>query len=163
MIELQLKLLSDQRRNSAFYEALREAIHPGESVVADIGSGTGFLSFMASKLGAKECYLYEYDDELVALSKRLSALNRVRGVHFVARHTSSVKRPVKVDIVVSETLGNYALEENIIENLEDARRFLKKNLFAPLLLTMLMTTPAVPTVMSCEPVETWMFSKVVGT
>ena len=35
-------------------------------------------------------------------------------------------KPPKADIVVSETLGNYALEENLLETLVDARRWLKK-------------------------------------
>jgi protein arginine N-methyltransferase 1 len=32
---------------------------------------------------------------------------------------------VKTDLVISETLGNFATEEHIIENMEDAKRFLK--------------------------------------
>ena len=34
--------------------------------------------------------------------------------------------------------------------------------FVPLLVTMLMNTPPVPTEMSCAPVDTWMFSKALG-
>ncbi len=30
------------------------------------------------------------------------------------------------DVIISETLGNYALEENILETLNDARRFMKQ-------------------------------------
>jgi hypothetical protein len=33
--------------------------------------------------------------------------------------------PPKVDLVISETLGNYALEEGLLETLMDARRYLK--------------------------------------
>ncbi len=35
-------------------------------------------------------------------------------------HSSEMQDPPQVDVVVSETLGNYALEENIIETLADA-------------------------------------------
>jgi len=113
VIELQLKLLGDNLRNKAFYDALKKVIVKGKTVVADIGSGTGFLSFLASALGAKECHLYEYDEELIKNCK------------FFAAHSSEIKNPPKADIVISETLGNYALEENIIENMCDAKRFLK--------------------------------------
>lgn len=123
MIELQLKLLGDDVRNKAFFEALKKTVKKGKSVVADIGSGTGFLSFLASKLGAKECHLYEYSD-LLEMSRDLAELNRIKNCHFVKKHSAKVKNPPKSDIVISETLGNYALEENIIENLEDAKRFL---------------------------------------
>ncbi len=57
MIEYQRVILGDTIRNTAFMEALEDAIEPCKTVVADIGSGTGFLAFLASKIGAKECYL----------------------------------------------------------------------------------------------------------
>ena len=50
MIELQRKLMGDKVRNDAFHKALKKVIVPGRSVVADIGSGTGFLSFLAEDL-----------------------------------------------------------------------------------------------------------------
>lgn len=125
MIELQLKLLGDDLRNKAFYDALKKIIVKGKTVVADIGSGTGFLSFLASKLGAKECHLYEYDEELLQLSREIAAANKITNCKFFAAHSTEIKNPVKADIVISETLGNYALEENIIENMRDAKRFLK--------------------------------------
>ncbi len=124
MIELHRKLLGDHPRNQAFYEALKQVIVPGKTVVADIGSGTGFLSFLASQLSAKECYLYE-SGEVLELSRALAKANNITNCHFIPMHSTQAKRPVKADVVVSETLGNYALEENIIENLNDARRFLQ--------------------------------------
>ena len=36
-----------------------------------------------------------------------------------------VKNPVQADVVISETLGNFALEEHMLETLMDAKRFLK--------------------------------------
>ncbi len=124
MIELHRKLLGDNPRNQAFYDALKKVIVPGESIVADIGSGTGFLSFLASALGAKECYLYEFS-EVLELSRALAKANGISNCHFIPMHSTQAKRPPKADIVISETLGNYALEENIIETLNDAHRFLK--------------------------------------
>ncbi|MEK7523922.1 MAG: methyltransferase domain-containing protein [Patescibacteria group bacterium] len=124
MIELQQKLLGDHLRNQAFYDALKKVIKKGKTTLADIGSGTGFLSFLAARLGAKACYLYEYS-ELLPLSRKLAAANKIPNCHFIHGHSAEVARPVPVDVIVSETLGNFALEENIIENLEDAKRFLK--------------------------------------
>jgi predicted RNA methylase len=81
-LELHRKLLSDTTRNEAFRAALKRVIvHNSttrclnfipthlnfpESIVADIGSGTGFLSFLAARLGAKKCYLYEADHDVRA-------------------------------------------------------------------------------------------------
>ncbi len=124
-MELQMKLLGDHVRNQAFFDALKKVIRPGVTTIADIGSGTGFLSFLASKLGAKMCYLYEQDEALLELSRKIANENKITNCRFVPLHSSQVKQPEKVDVVISETLGNYALEEHIIENLGDARRFLK--------------------------------------
>src|SRR3546814_3320949 len=44
---------------------------------------------------------------------------------FIKGHSLEYKRKLSVDIVVTETLGNYALEENFLETALDARRFLK--------------------------------------
>lgn len=124
MLELHRLLLGDSIRNQAFADALKEVIVPGKTTVADIGSGTGFLAFISEKLGAKHCTLYEVS-ELLPLSKTLAKENNITHCTFVRSHTTDVKKPEKVDVIVSEILGNYALEENIIETFNDAHRFLK--------------------------------------
>ena len=122
-IELHRKLLGDKVRNDALGAALARVVKPGMSV-ADIGAGTGFLSFLARRLGAAQCHLYEYSGAL-ALAQELARRNRITGLTFVHAHSSEVKKPPKADVVVSETLGNFALEEGLLETLVDARRFLK--------------------------------------
>lgn len=124
-IELHRKLLGDATRNAAFHAALKAHIRPGVSTVADLGAGTGFLSFLARQLGAAHCTLVEYTDT-IALAQQLARVNRIDGLSFIHGHSAAIKRPEKVDVVVSETLGNYALEENLLETLNDARRWLKK-------------------------------------
>lgn len=125
VIEFQRLLMGDRVRNDAFAKALKAAILPGRTVVADIGSGTGFLSFLASKLGAKECDLYEMNPDILTLSKTLAKENGVANCRFHAGHSMDVHKPRKADVVVSETLGNYALEEGMLETMADAaRRFL---------------------------------------
>ncbi len=126
MIEFQRLLLGDTLRNKAFSKALKAVIVPGKTVMADIGSGTGYLSFLAEKMGAKECHLYEFT-ELLPLSERLGKENGMKRCRYHHTHSTDVTNPPACDLVVSETLGNYALEENIIETLNDARRFLKES------------------------------------
>ena len=125
-IELHRKLLGDAPRNAAFHAALKAVIKPGVTTVADLGAGTGFLSFLARQLGAKHCTLIEYTDT-IQLATQLARANKIDGLSFIQGHSAEIKKPEKVDVVVSETLGNYALEENLLETLNDARRYLKKN------------------------------------
>lgn len=124
MLELQRKLLGDRTRNAAFHAALKRVIRKGKSVVLDIGSGTGFLSFLAERLGAKECWLVESGD-VAELGETLAVANGMERCRFVHAYSGDVPLP-NGDVVVSETLGNYALEEGIIDTMNDARSYLKK-------------------------------------
>ena len=124
-IEYHRTLLADRVRNTAFHEALSRVVVPGKSTVADIGAGTGFLGFLAAKLGARRVDLYERA-EIGAVAEKLIRHNKLKNVHIWAGHSTDVDPIEKADIVISETLGNYAFEENIIETMNDARnRFLK--------------------------------------
>lgn len=125
MIEFQRKLLDDGVRNDALFRALKAVITPG-CTVTDIGSGTGFLSFLALGLGAKHCTLYETSHDLLKLSKHIASENRLQHqCTFLNAHSRDIRSPMKTDIVISETIGNFAYEEHIIENMNDAKRFLK--------------------------------------
>ena len=124
LIEFHRTILADRLRNEAFHEALRRVIVPGQTTVADVGSGTGLLGFMAARLGAKRVYLYEHGDVL-ALSKTLARRNHIRRCVFIPEHSTHVIDPEPVDVVVSETLGNFAYEEHLLETMRDARRFLR--------------------------------------
>lgn len=124
-IEYHRTLIADRVRNAAFEAALRTVIKKGATTVADIGTGTGLLALMAVKLGAREVFLYEAAEVAGVAAKVLKA-NGARNCHLIPCHSTEMVDPPKVDVVVSETLGNYALEEHIIETLADAKkRFLK--------------------------------------
>lgn len=123
-IELHRKLLGDAVRNRAFEAALKAHIVPGVTTVADLGAGTGYLSFLARRLGAKHCTLVEYSEAL-SLARALAREHGIDGLRFIEGHSAEIANPPKVDLVVSETLGNCALEEGLLETLVDARRYLK--------------------------------------
>lgn len=123
-IEYQRTLLADRVRNEAFERALASVVVKGGTTVVDIGSGTGFLSFLAAKLGAREVLAIEHNEALAALAQALAKRNRVKNVAFLACNSAEVVDLPPADLVVSETLGNYPYEENILEILRDAQRFL---------------------------------------
>ncbi len=124
-IEYHRTLIADQVRNEAFFAALKAVIVPGKSVVADIGAGTGLLGLMASKLGAREVFLFE-TAEVAGVAAAVLKANKAKNCHLIPCHSTEFRDKLSADIIVSETLGNYALEENIIATLADARRrFLK--------------------------------------
>ncbi len=84
------------------------------------GTGTGILAFLAARLGARKVYAYEVA-EIGAVAARLKTLNRIKGVELIPGRSTDVLEPAKVDVVVTETLGNFALEEFLVETMNDAR------------------------------------------
>jgi protein arginine N-methyltransferase 1 len=124
-IEFHRRMLADRVRHDAFRQALEQAIRPGESTVADIGAGTGVLAFFARQLGAREVWLYDPGAAL-ALAEKVAARNGIDGLEFVFARSLDVDDPPQADVVVAEVLGNFAYEENVLETLRDAQRFLKQ-------------------------------------
>lgn len=123
-IEFHRRMLADRVRHEAFRAALQRAIEPGKSTVADIGAGTGVLAFFARELGAREVWLYDPGAAL-GLAELVAARNGIDALHFVPERSLDVEDPPLVDVVVAEVLGNFAYEEDVLETLRDAQRFLR--------------------------------------
>jgi hypothetical protein len=125
-IEYHRTLIADRVRNDAFYASLKAAIKPGKTIVCDIGAGTGLLGLMAAKLGAKQVFMFETAAVAGVAAKTIKA-NRAKQCVLIPCHSTEFDDELQADVIVSETLGNYALEENIIATVSDARRrFLKR-------------------------------------
>jgi protein arginine N-methyltransferase 1 len=122
-IEFHRRMLADRVRHEAFRAALKQAIRPGQSTVADIGAGTGVLAFFARELGARAVWLYDPGPAL-DLAEAVAARNGIDGLNFVPERSLDVADPPRVDVVVAEVLGNFAYEEDVLETLRDAQRFL---------------------------------------
>ena len=54
-------MIANRVRMDAFTKALRQAIKP-DSVVLDIGTGTGIFALLACQFGARRVYAIEPDD-----------------------------------------------------------------------------------------------------
>ncbi len=119
-IEYHRTLIADRVRIRAYHDALQRVIRKGETVVVDIGTGTGLLAFLAAKLGAKKVYAYEMA-EIGAVAEKLKALNKLRNVELIPGRSTEFIDPPRGDVVVTETLGNFALEEFLVETMNDAR------------------------------------------
>jgi len=118
-IEYHRSLIADAGRIAAFERALAKTISKGETVVADIGTGSGVLAMIAAKLGARKVIAYEFA-EIGALAERLVKLNKLRNVEIIPMRSTEIIEPERADIVLTETLGNYALEEYLVETMNDA-------------------------------------------
>lgn len=119
-------MLNDTERVEAFREAIREQVKEGD-VVVDLGTGTGVLARFAFEAGASKVYGIEFNETILEEAKK----NLVEfGNKFIPilGNSINVELPEKADVVISETIGNFADNENCVLYLKDAkRRFLKKD------------------------------------
>ncbi len=131
MIEAQRRLLADSVRNQAFADAIAAVVRPGMRV-ADLGAGTGFLSLLAARQGARVT-AYEQHPGLAGLARDIIHANRgnraaspKNAIRLVTSFSHAVADPEPADVVIAEVLGNYCLEEHLIETMGDGRRFLRR-------------------------------------
>jgi protein arginine N-methyltransferase 1 len=105
-------MLKDSVRCEAFRKAITEAVTPGCAVL-DVGAGSGILSLFAAQAGAGIIYAVERTG-IAELAKRIIAENGFGDrIHVLREHMEAVELPGKVDVIVSEWLGGYALDENL--------------------------------------------------
>jgi SAM-dependent methyltransferase len=122
--ESHLAMLRDVARVSAYRNAI--FAHARDSVVLDIGTGSGALGLFAVRAGAKHVYAIE-ESEIAALAEQMIEANGARDAMTVLRgHSRDIELPERVDIIVHELLGTDPFEENLLTHLRDAReRFLR--------------------------------------
>jgi ribosomal protein S18 acetylase RimI-like enzyme/2-polyprenyl-3-methyl-5-hydroxy-6-metoxy-1,4-benzoquinol methylase len=120
-------LLRDTERNSKFYDALKQRITPGCSVL-DIGSGTGIWAITAAKLGAGRVVAVDMDELLVGVIRILANEHGVSDrVDAVCASSLDLSEEREFDVIVSETIGFLGYDELIVEVMADARnRFLRQ-------------------------------------
>lgn len=118
-------LLRDKVRNELFCAALKRCV-TSETRVLDIGSGSGVWAITAAKLGAKKVTAIEGDATMIPVIQNHARENGVADkIEIVHGNSQEINLRHKYEVVVSETIGNQAFEENIIKTMIDAReRFL---------------------------------------
>ena len=116
------RMLRDEVRTEAFRKAIHRSVRPGD-VVADLGAGTGILSLFACEAGAARVYAVERSP-IIGEAREIARTNDLANrIKFVRGDATKVKLPERVDVLVSEWLGNFGLE-----NLPALLTFRKNNL-----------------------------------
>ena len=119
-------MISDVVRTASYRKAIFEIVRRGD-VVADIGTGVGILAFFACQAGASRVYAIEASD-IIEVAKQARVGGLEKRVTFIKSFSEMAKLPEKVDVIISEIIGTFAVEENILAVISDARkRFLKDN------------------------------------
>ena len=119
-LEQQRWMVADRPRTSAFAKAIAEVVKPGD-VVIDVGAGTGILSLLAAKAGARRVIGVERSD-IARLARELIRQNgfedRVEIFHGDAKN---LQLNESVDVIISEWLGHMAYVENMFRSVIHVR------------------------------------------
>jgi SAM-dependent methyltransferase len=120
VLEVHRGLLLDSIRTNAYREAIRRLVTPG-SVVLDLGTGSGILSFFACEAGGRRVFAVDatHSADLAAfLTRQLGYSDRIEVIH---AHSTKIDLPEPADVLVTETLGAFGLNEHILSSVIDAR------------------------------------------
>jgi type I protein arginine methyltransferase len=114
----------NQARISAYTAALRDAVTP-DSVVVDIGAGTGIFALLACRYGARHVYAIEPDDA-ITLARVVAAANGYSNrLTCIQNSSTKVVLTERADVIISDLSGMLPLFEQHIPAIIDARdRFL---------------------------------------
>jgi len=111
-----MPMINDTGRNIAYKKAIEKVAK--NSIVCDIGTGTGFLSILAAKAGAKKVYSIEMDPGRAQYAremiKKVGFENTIEVINknFLSCDRSDI--PDDIDYFISETIGSPIFNENII-------------------------------------------------
>ncbi len=147
-------MLADELRTSSFLAAIKASVRPGD-VVVDIGTGTGVLSVFAAKAGASRVYAIE-QEPIIGVAREIASRNGLSDIiTFIQGSSLEIDLPEKADVLITETIGNMALDEGIITWIVDGReRFLKpRGIAIPLDIDVIASLVCVPT--DYENIERW--------
>lgn len=121
------EMIQDKVRINAYHNAIKQCVHKGD-VVVDVGTGTGILAFLCLKAGASKVYAIERTEIIEVAKQNAKYNNFFERIEFLNVDSRQIELEEKVDIIVSEVIGHFALEENMLDSIIDARdRFLKKS------------------------------------
>ena len=123
--EVHRTMIRDRVRTEAFGRAIDSVIRPGD-VVLDFGAGSGILSVLAARAGASRVYAIE-QTTMAVLAQELAVTNGVDEIiRVIQGNVLDIEPPERVDVIVSEWLGGFGIDEGMLPPLVVARdRWLK--------------------------------------
>ncbi|MBB5666459.1 type II protein arginine methyltransferase [Rhizobium leguminosarum] len=118
-------IASDDWRNSIYDGAIRASVTP-ESVVLEIGTGTGLLAMMAARAGAAHVYTCEVEPELASIARSIIARNGYEDrITVINADASSLTigglLPRPCNVLLHEIVSNDLLGENVLELVAHAK------------------------------------------
>jgi protein arginine N-methyltransferase 1 len=117
--------LSDATRLGLFARALACYVTP-QSIVADLGTGTGILAILACRAGAARVYAIE-PTGMAEIARAVVAANGLSDrIHVIKADLAEVTLPERADILVGDFVGGFGFDAGILSTYPAAARSLLK-------------------------------------
>jgi tetratricopeptide (TPR) repeat protein len=125
-----IPMINDEERNAAYERALSHAITP-DSLVFEIGTGSGLVAMMAARAGARHVVTCEAVPVLAEVAKETIARNGLADrITVLSKRSTQVRLgedlPEKADVFVSELINIGMLAPNMLPIIQHARANLVK-------------------------------------
>ena len=114
-------MIADKGRMDPYVMALRDAVD-NDSVVMDIGTGTGVFALLACEFGARHVYAIEPNDA-IQVARELEETNGFsEKITFIQDLSTKITLPERADIIISDMRGALPLCGQNLPSIVDARR-----------------------------------------
>lgn len=119
------RMAGDESRTDAYARAIARVVKPGD-VVVDIGAGTGILSLLAARAGAKTVHAIEPNAAIHLLRDLAKASGLAERIVIHPVPSFEVELTERADVVVCDLRGAFPLFGDALPAIRDARaRFLR--------------------------------------
>ena len=117
--------LSDREKLKAYESAINRLVQP-DSIVLDLGCGSGLLGLMALRAGARKVLFVEEGEVIEIARQAIVQAGFGDKAEFFQTNSFQLALPERVDIVVCDHIGYFGFDYGAIGLLADAKkRFLK--------------------------------------
>jgi protein arginine N-methyltransferase 1 len=113
-------MLVDEGRMQPYLAALKRHIRP-DTIVLDIGTGTGIFALMACQFGARHVYAVEPSDAIEVGRQQAQDNGYASKITFIHDMSTKINLPEKANVIVSDLRGELPFCSLNIPSIIDAR------------------------------------------
>lgn len=115
-------MIDDPLRTKPLIRAIKKVVRKGD-IVLDIGTGLGILAIAAARAGAGRVFAIDCDGKALSVARRrVEAEGISDSIEFSYGLSFDYDIPQRADIIICETVGSFAFDENILATIKDAKK-----------------------------------------